>query len=75
MSADEGSFVDARSRLEGFLGRGTAQADDPLWATPRLVHLVGECRAASETDDVGASDVLRAIRRLEPAVAQAILGE
>ena len=75
MSADEGSVVDARSRLEGLLGRGSAQADDPLWATPRLVRLVGECRAASETDDVGASDVLRAIRRLDPAVAQAVLGE
>lgn len=75
LSADEGSVVDARSRLEGLLGRGSAQADDPLWATPRLVQLVSECRAASETDDVGASDVLSTIRRLEPAVAQAVLGE
>lgn len=75
MLADDRLVVGARSRLEELLGRGSAQADDPLWATPRLVHFVSECRAASETDDVGASAVLSAIRRLEPAVAQTILGE
>ena len=75
MLADDGSAVDARSRLEGLLGRGSAEVDDPLWATPRLVQFVSECRAGSETDDVGAADVLSAIRRLEPAVAEAILGE
>ena len=75
MSADEGSVVDARSRLESLLGRGSAQADDPLQATPRLIQLVSECRAASETDDADASHVLSAIRRLEPAVAQTVLAE
>ena len=62
MSAEESSVVDARSRLEGLLGRGSAQADDPLQATPRLIQLVSECRAASETDDADASHVLSAIR-------------
>jgi len=72
---DESLVVDARSRLEGLLGRGSAQAADPLQPTPRLVRLVEECRAASGTDDAGATDVLITIRRLEPAVARAVMAE
>ena len=76
MSVEDESFVvDARSRLEGLLGRGSAQAADPLRPTPRLIQLVKECRAASGTDDAGATDVLTTIRRLEPAVARTVLAE
>jgi hypothetical protein len=76
MSVDgESSVVGARSRLEGLLGRGSAQAGDPLQPTPRLMQLIDECRAASGADDADATDVLTTIRRLEPAVAQAVLAE
>ena len=72
---DEASVIDARSRLEELLGRGSAQADDQLQPTPRLTQLVEECRAVSGAKDADVSDVLTAIRRLEPAVAQAVLAE
>ena len=72
---DESSVVGARSRLEELLGRGSAQADDQLQPTPRLTQLVEECRAVSGAHDAGASDVLNAIRRLEPAVARTVLAE
>ena len=75
MLAEGGSVGGARSRLEGLLGRGSAQADDPLQATPRLIQLVDACRAASGTADADASDVLSAIRGLEPAVAQTVLAQ
>jgi hypothetical protein len=76
MSVEDGSFVvDARSRLEGLLGRGSAEAGDPLRPTPRLIQLVEECCAGSGTDDAGATDVLTTIRRLEPAVARTVLAE
>src|SRR5947209_7759481 len=67
-------LAEARSRLEGTLGRGTAAPSDPLQATPRLTQLVEECRETSGTDDADASDVLKSIRRLEPAVARSVLG-
>jgi ATP-dependent Clp protease ATP-binding subunit ClpA len=72
---DESSVVGARSRLEELLGRGSAQADDQLQPTPRLIQLVEECRATSGADDADASNVLTAIRRLEPAVARTVLAE
>jgi hypothetical protein len=72
---DEALIVDARSRLEGLLGRGSAEAADPVQPTPRLIRLVEECRAASRTDDAGATDVLTTIRRLEPAVARTVMAE
>ena len=75
MSGEEGAVVDARSRLEGLLGRGTAQADDPLWATPGLVRLVQRVSCLEADDDLVASDLLSAIRRLHPAVARTVLGE
>lgn len=72
---DESSVVGSRSRLEELLGRGSAQAGDQLQPTPRLIQLVEECRAVSGANDADASNVLNAIRQLEPAVARTVLAE
>jgi hypothetical protein len=69
------NLAEARSRLERNLGRGTAEASDPLQTTPRLARFAEQCRQTSGTDDPGASDVLATIRRLDPAVARTVLGD
>jgi len=70
LSGEQGSsVVEARSRLEELVGRGTAEECDRLQATPRLVQLVRECGAASGTDGL-----LATIHRLDAPVARTVLG-